>query len=286
MRQQQALLQRNNRAGFKAGALNAALDHLVSKREQFSFILFFDADHVPRASLSLLRSRLASPGFPRVAQFFWDDGLPLEGPIDWLTYSARHYSNWNIYNRSFTNLTGSAMAIDYSLIVQGLRFPDSVTEDYALSLALAKAGERIEVVPLVLSIGKSPKDFRAFVKQQMRWAEGTIRDAIDNAHLLKDLGWSGKMDFILHANMYAQGIWILLSAISLFLLGVRIDYVALALIAVQLVAYFATLRKAPKRFWPFYFVLNYVMAPFQIYACVKGLLQVSGHFRRTVKFGE
>ncbi len=221
-----------------------------------------------------------------MVQFFWDDGEPLHSAIDWLIYSSRYYSNWNIFNRNFRNLTGSAMAIRYDMILQGLRFPDSITEDYALSLALLKAGLAIDVVPLTISIGKSPRNFDAFIRQQNRWAEGTIRDALDNCSALKEMEWSARMDFILHVNMYAQGVWIIAATMGLFLFSINIDVIAIGFMAVQLVSYFATLRKAPKKYWPLYFLLNYVMVPFQTYALIKAFVKASGRFYRTQKNGD
>lgn len=289
-----AIYQRNHRNGFKAGAINFALEELVKLSQgnpaYFDYILFFDADHVPLEPLARVRSELRKLEQPVVAQFFWYDGLPRKRAIDCLTYSARIYANYNAYNRAkskggFSNLTGSAMAISFPLILKGLRFPDSITEDYALSLALIGGKHQLEVIPLVISFGKSPKNFKEFVRQQERWAEGTIRDAIDNFHVLKRLSWEGRADFLLHANMYAQALWILVSAMTLFFLGIRLDLIAVILMGFQLGTFLATMREAPKRFWPYYLVLNYVLAPFQIYACMKGLVKTTGRFYRTPKFG-
>jgi cellulose synthase/poly-beta-1,6-N-acetylglucosamine synthase-like glycosyltransferase len=285
------ILKRDNRNGFKAGALNHALNYLVDLHEKdpsycFDYVMFFDADHIPLEPLWKIQAELRKTKGV-VAQFFWYDGLPLRGPLDWLTFSARYYSNYNIYNRrnGFPNLTGSAMAVPFDLVLQGLRFPESITEDYALTLMLKHAEIPVQVIPLVISIGRSPRNFREFVRQQERWAEGTVRDAIDHMYILKRIGWKARADFFLQANMYAQGVWIVISAIALFLLSVGIDYIALSLMAVQLVTYLATLRQAPKKYWPVYVVLNYIMIPFQVYACLKGVWKTNGRFYRTPKSG-
>ena len=278
-----AVLHRSTREGFKAGALNSVFEYMLKNRMVFDYVLMFDADHIP-ANNSV---REIYPHLDKdILQFFWDDGLPKKGLIDWLTYSSRFYSNWNNYNRSFSNLTGSALAIRYALIEDGLRFPDSITEDYALTLhSLHRRDIRVHVAPLTISIGRSPANFRAFVKQQLRWAEGTLRDAgreFRRVFTHEGFTMSDRMAFLLHANMYLQGLWTVLSFVMLGM-GVRISMLIVPILVLQAAAYLKTLDLAPKRYWPAYLGLNYLMVCVQALGIVRAVALRNSGFYKTEK---
>lgn len=276
-------IHRDSREGFKAGAVNRVLDYLVSKKMNFDYIILADADHVPfNNSVKEIYGYLDKPAI----QFFWYDGLPMNGPFTWLCYSSRYFSNWNIYNRRFPNLTGSGIAIQYDLVKAGIRFPESITEDYALTLdSMQDKFLRISVVPFVLCMGRMSESFNAYVKQQLRWAEGTIRDG--KAYFWKimgnpDLSFYDKLDFIMHVNMYMQGIYLLV-AMVLFILNASFVALFLPLIIFQGFAYFKTLSKTPKIYWPLYFFLNYYMAVVQVYAFLRAVFVSRGSFEVTQK---
>ena len=217
------IIHRADRSGFKAGALNNVLDILTERGDKFDYIMVFDSDHIPyNKSINEIYGYLNK----ELIQFFWLDGLPLETPLNWLTFSSRYFSNWNIYNRKFPNLTGSAIAIRYDLVKEdGLRFPETITEDYALTLlTVSHRMLKVTVMPYVLSIGSSPRSFRVFVKQQTRWAEGTVRDA--RKYFMRIITSNtttipGKVDFLFHVNMYLQGIWMLITYAVLLFYGFR-----------------------------------------------------------------
>lgn len=277
------ILKRDNRNGFKAGALNYALDYMVQNNMEFDYVLIFDADHTPyNESIKDLCSYLNED----VIQFFWYDGLPKKTILNWLTFSSRYYSNWNLYNRNFSNLTGTSIAIKYNTIKRGLRVPESITEDYALTLNLLnQKNTKIKIIPFVVSIGNSPKNFKAFLKQQIRWAEGTIRDSKNSfKHIMKNhtISFHDKFDFLLHVNMYTQGFWMILTLIFLYL-GVKLSYIMIPLLIFQLICYMKTLAKAPKKYWVIYIGFNYFMAVIQLYAMLRGVFIKQGIFYKTDK---
>lgn len=283
------IIHRETRAGFKAGAVNNVFDILSKGTEKFDYVMLFDADHLPyNRSIKEVYGYLNKD----IIQFFWLDGLPLKepikGPLNWLCYSSRYYSDWNIYNRTFGNLVGSALAIDFNLIKYGdLRFPNSITEDYALTLYTARNKKlKVTVMPFVLSIGNAPKNFKAYVKQQIRWAEGTIRDAKTyfwSVIFNERIGIMGKLDFLFHVNLYLQGIWMCLTVIAWASGAVVYSWLIIPILLFQTVAYFKTITKAPKRYWPIYFFLNYFMATLQVYAFLRGWLLNKGSFYATEK---
>lgn len=278
-------MHRDNRDGFKAGAINYVLDQLMARDVKFDYIIIADADHVPfNNSIKEIYGYLNHD----LIQFFWYDGLPLNSALTWLTYSSRYFSNWNLYNRKFPNLTGSGIAISYKFVSAGLRFPQSITEDYALTLATVdKSSVRVTVIPYVLCIGTSPKNFRVYVKQQLRWAEGTIRDA--KRYFVKTmfndtLTAQDKWDFLMHVNMYAQGPFLVIN-IAVLLAGYGVGSFIAPIILFQGIAYFKTLSKTPKRYWATYFIMNYFMALVQVYAVARALFVNKGNFYATDKTG-
>jgi cellulose synthase/poly-beta-1,6-N-acetylglucosamine synthase-like glycosyltransferase len=278
------VIHRTSRSGFKAGGVNHTLDVLVESGENFDYVMLFDSDHIPyNSSIKDIYGYLNK----EFIQFFWLDGLPLTSILNWLTYSSRYYSNWNLYNRAFPNLTGSAIAIRYDLIKEdGLRFPETITEDYALTLfTIYRRKLRVTVIPFVISIGSSPLNFNVYLKQQLRWAEGTIRDGkrfFWNVLSSKTIKLRGKLDFLFHMNLYLQGVWTIFT-LSLLITGLGISVVMIPLLIFQAIAYFRTLAKTPKRYWPVYFFLNYFMALVQFYALLRGLFLKKGHFVVTQK---
>ncbi len=278
------LIRRNVRSGFKAGAVNNVLDQLCEQDEHFDYVMIFDADHVPyNNSIKEIYGFLNK----EVIQFFWLDGLPLETPLNWLTWSSRYYSNWNIYNRAFANLTGSSIAIRFDLIKQDhIRFPETITEDYALTLqTIYQRKLRITIIPYILSVGSSPRSFHGYVKQQTRWAEGTVRDAMHYFGVVIGsplVSFRGKLDFMLHVNMYLQGLWMMINY-ALLLAGGVYTIMVIPIVAFQAVAYMRTLAKTPKRYWLVYMALNYYMAVVQIYALARALTIPRGTFNLTDK---
>ena len=273
------ILKRNNRKGFKAGALNLAIDHILRNNIKCDYVFFFDADHIPIKSFDDINDYLDK----EVIQFYWDDGRPFNTSIDDLTYSARYFSNINNSNRAFKNLSGSAMAIDINIFKAGFRFPDSITEDYALTLELLKQGIEVNVVPIAISQGAAPRTFKAFIKQQSRWAEGTVRDARLNGLKVK-MSLRQRFDWFMQLNIYLQALW-MATTIILYLSGLLPNFVAGILVLIQIVCYYSQLRKAPVKYWLNYFILNYVIMIPQFIAATKGLLSNNGYFDRTHKKG-
>ncbi len=257
---------------------------MINKGMDVDYVIIVDADHRPvNFSVKEIYGYLYNP----IIQFFWYDGLPMKSMIDWLTYSSRYFSNWNIYNRRFPNLTGNGIAIKYSLIKKGLRFPESITEDYALTLeSIHGRWIRVTVVPFVLCIGSAPRGLKAYIKQQIRWAEGTIRDGKNYFFRTMNhemLSLYDKWDFLMQINLYLQGIYLIVTFLLLLIYFNSDGLILVPLIIFQGIAYFKLLSKTPKRYWIVYFFMNYLMALVQTYAFFRALALSSGSFSATEK---
>lgn len=171
-------LHRDNRAGFKAGALEAGLQQA---RHDFIFIL--DADFVPPPSV-----------LHEAMDHFTDDGIGMV-QMRW-GHLNRHHSlltriqsifldghlviEHTARNRSgrFFNFNGTAgiwrrQAIDDA----GGWQHDTLTEDLDLSFRAQLAGWRFRYLPHVEVPAELPVEINAFKSQQHRWTKGAVQTA-------------------------------------------------------------------------------------------------------------
>lgn len=275
---------RRSRDGFKGGAINYVLETLRQLDMKFDWVLIFDADHEPKKPELQVYLYYLSTTNSKVVQAFWEDGLPLKKWFHWLLWSGRQNSNWNLYNRSFRNLTGNGVAIHWELIEEGWYFPESITEDYALSLQLVASGYKIDVFPLSVSIGKAPESFKSFLRQQLRWAEGTLRDSLRNFNSVwQGLRWKERVEFLLHINLYFQGLWLFVVLTTTLISG---SFAVLGVLGIiQALCYFNLIASGKLRYLPLYFASIYILMFVQIYAFLRAVT-TDGHFIVTEKVGE
>lgn len=103
----------------------------------------------------------------------------------------RAYAAWNC----ITVAPGAISAIRKSAILKAGGFSfDTLAEDTDLTLAIHKAGYRIEYQPDAIAYTEAPETFATLAKQRFRWAFGTLqcvwkhRDMVFNPRY-KALGW-------------------------------------------------------------------------------------------------
>jgi len=190
---------RDNRQGYKAGALAAAMDRVTGE-----FIAIFDADFIPRPDF-LLRS----------LPWFQDENI---GVVQ---------SRWSFLNRRSNLLTRvQAMMLDAHFAIEqfaraksGAMFnfngtagiwrkttiedaggwrADSLTEDIDLSYRAQMRGWKFVYLKALDSPSEIPTDMCAFKVQQHRWAKGAIQVM---KKLLRDI-WKSPVS--LHAKIEAS----------------------------------------------------------------------------------
>jgi len=170
------VLRRNNRNGWKAGALNNALCHTSE-----DYIVLFDSDFVPKRNF--LR-RVVEP-------FFKDEKVAIvQSNTRWLnngTNMVTRYASCVLYAyysciMPIANLAGVAFlggtggAIRTSVLKkQGGWNEKSLTEDSDLSIKLFGKGYRSVYLYDLEVKGEVPVTIGALVRQQTRWAYGTAQ---------------------------------------------------------------------------------------------------------------
>jgi len=170
------LLHREDRSGYKAGALRAALASATGE-----LIAIFDADFVPRPGF--LRRTVHHFTDPSVGmvQTRWahlnrDDSMLTRGQAIFLDghfvieHTARNRSG------AWINFNGTAgvwrrEAIDAA----GGWQHDTLTEDVDLSYRAQLAGYRFVFLPRYTCPAELPPQINAFKTQQHRWAKGSIQ---------------------------------------------------------------------------------------------------------------
>ncbi|HEY5740945.1 MAG TPA: cellulose synthase family protein [Terrimicrobiaceae bacterium] len=167
---------RDDREGFKAGALAAGLNHAKGE-----FIFILDADFVP-APDTLRRSidHFTDPGVGMV-QMRWGhlnrdyslltkvQSLFLDGHL-LLEQTARSRSG------RFFNFNGTAGIWRKSCISSaGGWHSDTLTEDLDLSYRAQMKGWRFVYLPDVVVPAELPVDMNGFKSQQHRWTKGSIQ---------------------------------------------------------------------------------------------------------------
>ncbi len=201
------VLRRLSRQGYKAGALQAALDHTEEE-----FIAVFDADFTPPPDF-LVRT---------VPFFLQNEGL---GIIQ---------SRWTHINRDYNMLTRAiATGIDvHFLIEQAGRYAvdcfqnfngsggilrtkaliqaggwqsDTLAEDLDASYRVQILGYRILYLRDLHSPGEVPPTVPSYKKQQGRWACGSLRTAKKLLPILlsnRDFGFKQRLEAFIHLTAY------------------------------------------------------------------------------------
>ena len=173
-----AYLHRDNRSGFKAGALQ---EGLVSAKGDL--VAVFDADFVPSPDF-LLRSvhYFTDPGIGMV-QVRWEH---LNRDSSHLTQAQAIFLDGHFViehtarNRSgrFFNFNGTAGVWRRETIEDAGGWQhDTLTEDLDLSYRAQLEGWRFVYLPEVVSPAEVPVEMNAFKTQQHRWAKGSIQTA-------------------------------------------------------------------------------------------------------------
>lgn len=299
-------IHRENRYGFKAGALEHGL-----KTAHGEYVAVFDADFVP------------SPDFLRRTVPFFADRQVGMVQVRW-GHLNREYSvltqaqsifldghfiiEHTARNRAgcFFNFNGTAGIWRRDTIADAGGWQhDTLTEDLDLSYRAQLKGWQFVFLPEVISPAELPVDMNAFKSQQHRWAKGSIQTArkLLPTILASDLPFVVKREAFFHlTNNMAYLLMVLLSVLMPLSMVVRFSHglhetllvdLPLFVSATASVAFFyvATQRELGLGWWdrlkflPFLMSLGIGLAINNAKAVLEALLNQQSSFARTPKTG-
>lgn len=199
-------ISRENRIGFKAGALNTGL-----KMAEGEFLAIFDADFLPDKDF-----------FYKTIPFFYEKEKVALVQARW-GYVNRNYSLLTIaqsigmdghfiieqgartWNGLYMNFNGTAgIWRKEAIIDSGGWHYDTLTEDLDLSYRAQLKGWNTKFIFDVVAPSEIPIDVNAYKSQQHRWAKGSIQTAkkiLPQVFKSKD-GFIKKMQACIHLNQY------------------------------------------------------------------------------------
>jgi cellulose synthase/poly-beta-1,6-N-acetylglucosamine synthase-like glycosyltransferase len=299
-------IHRENRYGFKAGALEHGL-----KSAKGEFVAVFDADFVP--SPDFLRRTVPFFADPKVGmvQVRWGH---LNRDFSILTQAQSIFLDGHFIiehtarNRAgcFFNFNGTAGIWRRTVIPDAGGWQhDTLTEDLDLSYRAQLKGWQFVFLPEVISPAEVPVDMNAFKSQQHRWAKGSIQTAkkLLPTLLKSDLPFAVKREAFFHlSNNMAYLLMVLLAVMMPLSMVVRFQHGLYGTLFLDLpffitatlsvcVFYVASQREQGVTGWqavrylPFIMSLGIGMALNNAKAVMEALLGQQSGFARTPKLG-
>ena len=201
------VIHRNERVGFKAGALQNALEHTSSE-----YVALFDADYVPPTDF--LKKMVPYLYVNRRIGFVQSRWSYLDGQFSWIAKAISLAIDIYAFVDQRARFTGKLLA-HFSGTCGVFRreaiedvggwSADTLAEDLDLSIRLHLKGWRYIYVPTVVCPGEIPASFENLRHQQFRWAKGfseCIRKHGAAILRSKELNLLQKFEAILHLATY------------------------------------------------------------------------------------
>lgn len=212
-----SIIRRDNRTGYKAGALEAG-----TQQAKGDLLAVFDSDFVPQQDFlkRMIPFFVNDPGVGLVqarwghinrdqSLFTRTQSLGIDGHFI-VEQSARAFSGL------YMNFNGTAGIWRKQAIVDAGGWQhDTLTEDLDLSYRAQLAGWKATFVPDVVVPAELPETVAAFKSQQFRWAKGSIQTAIKlfPALMKSDLSIFQKVQAYFHLTHYSIHPFMVLLAI-------------------------------------------------------------------------
>ena len=231
---------------------------------------------------------------------------------NWLTKGVRvEFSGSYMVERVSEEAFGAMKMIAGSVfmlradIIKRLGWTTSITEDWDLTLRLYLSGYKIVYTPLIQAPAEIPTTIPRLMRQRMRWAEGhtfAVKKYFWRVIRSPMLTMREKLEFFYFAPYYLQSLFFLIGSLCWLIAELLRQhppfwnatfgwYLLLsnlfALPLMGLTGLFLENSTSEDSEGLFYFIaLTYILAPFQAYAALKGLLEKEeGTWIRTPKTG-
>jgi cellulose synthase/poly-beta-1,6-N-acetylglucosamine synthase-like glycosyltransferase len=201
------VMRRKDRTGFKAGALQTALE-----KTNEDYIAIFDADFAPSRNflIETIPYFIDQPNLG-VVQSRWEHlnrnynaltrAISIGIDVHFLIEQPARYSL-----SCFQNFNGSGGVLKKEAIIKaGGWQSDTLAEDLDLSYRMQLTGYRILFLRDLTSSAEIPPTVTSFKRQQARWANGSLRTArklLPSLILRRDLPLQTRFQGLLHLTNY------------------------------------------------------------------------------------
>ena len=299
-------IHRTNRIGYKAGALDEALQDARGE-----FVAIFDADFIPSADF--LQKTIPYFQDPQLAlvQARWghvNADYSLLTKIQAILLDAHFVLEHGGRNRAghFFNFNGTAGVWRASVIPQAGGWQhDTLTEDLDLSYRAQLLGWTFLFVPDLVAPAELPVEMNAFKSQQHRWAKGSIQVCLKVLPriLQSDLPFGVKAEAFFHLT--ANFNYLLMSLLSILMfpsMVIRYNMGWYEMLLIDVPMFFAATAsvanfyvvsqrelypdwKARLRYIPFLMAIGIGLAVNNTRAVLEALFNHQTAFARTPKYG-
>lgn len=298
-------IRRNQRKGFKAGALAYGLE-----RTSADYIAIFDADFFPQPDfLKKTIPHLLTEGIGMV-QARWghaNRNFSLLTRIQAILLDAHFEIEHLARNRTgrFFNFNGTAGVWRKRAILDAGGWQhDTLTEDLDLSYRAQLAGWKFLYLPEVIAPAELPAEINAYKNQQHRWAKGSVQTALKLfPHIIHSrLPFYIRLEALIHLSSNIAYLLMIIPALLLipllkFQLSLQWNWLVLGyfltflISAILAVIYYATaIKDTTGKLWP-----EIIFLPFLVgigiglslnnsRAAVEALIGLKSDFKRTPKY--
>lgn len=242
-------IHRKNRAGFKGGALQKAVEFMDPRTK---YVVVFDADFIPPPDiierfLVYFEGQKGNGDHENGHRMNSDDILEkvdewfelrkigvvqgyqlhhLNKNENWITKGVRaEYSGGYMIERvageffgSMKMITGSVFMIRAD-ILKRLGWTRSITEDWDLTLRMYLEGYKVLYTPLIQAPAEIPTTIRALARQRMRWAEGhtfAVKKYFWSVLRSPNISIREKLEFLYFSPYYLQSFFFLIGTFFWF----------------------------------------------------------------------
>jgi len=229
------IIHRNNREGFKGGALKAAIAHT---NPHAKFVIVFDADFVPPPNTIKMFLRefyeqngqslglTSEKNLAAVQGYQWH---VLNKDENFVTHGVRFgFSGGYMVERVAQQYFGTMKMIAGSVFMirrdvldkftwQNEQGYTSIVEDWNLTIRLYLAGWKIGYTPRIKVPAECVNSLNRLIKQQVRWAEGhtwNVKNYFWRVMFTPRMNWREKLEFLYYTPFYLQSFLFILGTIG------------------------------------------------------------------------
>ncbi|MCL4403343.1 MAG: glycosyltransferase family 2 protein, partial [Candidatus Marsarchaeota archaeon] len=203
------VIRRQNREGFKGGALRNAFKYIDERSE---LVAIFDADFtVEKDALRRFAQHFKDPNIGAVQGYMKISANEDKNGLTKFISVISGVSNYILYGRylkrGFVTVQGTNEVYRRKAIeeIGGVAPYTTVNEDLDTSFRLRKANWKIIYDPNIIGIGLAPETYRKFAGQLSRWTSSTIREY--RRHIVsflksKEIRFREKLDAIMFLSTW------------------------------------------------------------------------------------